>query len=235
MGESLKTLDCAGLTIRQINSFLKEAADHGPDTAVTLINPDSRHNIAVGITKPLDILIEGNVGYYCTGLCDGVTVKINGDTGWGLAENMMSGLVMVSGSAGSSAGATMRGGRLIVNGDTGSRCGIAMKGGTIVVGGNAGYMTGFMMQKGNIVICGDAGEALGDSLYEGKLYIRGAIRSLGSDAVEAELNADDIEMLATALAEVSIDASPSDFRKVVSGKKLYNFNTKEKEIWKLAL
>ena len=129
----------------------------------------------------------------------------------------------------------MRGGRLVIQGDAGSRCGIAMKGGTIVVGGNTGYMTGFMMQKGRIVVCGDAGEALGDSLYEGRLYVRGKIKSLGSDAVEAELSLDDIEMLTSAIAEVNTNASPADFRKIVSGKKLYNFNTKEKEIWKLAL
>jgi len=235
MGESLKTLDCASLSIREINVFLKEAAVHGPDTAVTIINPDSRHNIAVGITQPLDILVQGNVGYYCAGLCDGLTVKITGDTGWGLAENMMSGTITVLGCAGSSAGATMRGGRLVIQKDTGSRCGIAMKGGTIVVGGNTGYMTGFMMQKGNIVVCGDAGEAFGDSLYEGKLFVRGNVRSLGSDAVESDLTPDDIEMLALAIADANVDASPEQFRKIVSGKKLYNFNTKEREIWKLAL
>jgi glutamate synthase domain-containing protein 3 len=235
MGESLKTLDCSGQTVRQINQFLKEAATHGPDTAVTIINPDSRHNIAVGVTQPLDILIEGNVGYYCAGLCDGLTVKIAGDTGWGLAENMMSGSIVVTGSAGSSAGATMRGGRLVIHGDSGARCGIAMKGGTIIVGGNAGYMTGFMMQKGSIIVFGDAGEALGDSLYEGKLYVRGSIKSLGSDAVEDEMNDDDIVLLAAAIADLNADAAPLDFKKIGSGKKLYNFNTKEKEIWKLAL
>jgi glutamate synthase domain-containing protein 3 len=235
MGESLRTLDCTGLTIRQINQFIRDAASHGRDTAITIVNPDSRHNIAVGVTQPLDILVEGNVGYYCAGLCDGLTIKITGDTGWGLAENMMSGLVNVTGSAGASAGATMRGGKLVIQGDTGSRCGIAMKGGAIIVGGNTGYMTGFMMQKGTIVVFGDTGEAFGDSLYEGKLYVRGTIKSLGSDAVESDLNADDMEMLQVAIADVNADASPSDFKKIVSGKKLYNFNTTEKEIWKLAL
>ena len=129
----------------------------------------------------------------------------------------------------------MRGGRMVVYGDVGSRCGIAMKGGTILVGGNAGYMTGFMMQKGVIIICGDAGEALGDSLYEGKLFVRGSIKSMGSDAVESDLCDEDIAMLSAAFAQADIDACASQFRKIVSGKKLYNFNTKEREIWKLAL
>jgi len=42
-------------------------------------------------------------------------------------------------------------------------------------------------------------------------------------------------MLALAIADANVDASPEQFRKIVSGKKLYNFNTKEREIWKLAL
>jgi len=70
---------------------------------------DSRHNIAVGLVTPLSIRIEGPVGYYCAGLCDGVDVHISGGAGWGLAENLMGGRVVLEGSAGSSAGAMMRG------------------------------------------------------------------------------------------------------------------------------
>ena len=110
MGESLKTLDCAGRTTREINVFLKAMARMGPEAEVVLRNPDSRHNLGVGITTPLKLHIEGPVGYYCAGLCEGVDIRITGDAGWGLAENLMSGRVQLSASAGSSAGATMRGG-----------------------------------------------------------------------------------------------------------------------------
>lgn len=235
MGEGLKTFDCAGQTTRDINVFLKDAARRGPEAAVALLHPDSRHNLAVGITSPLNLCIEGHVGYYCAGLCDGVDVQIAGDAGWGLAENLMSGRVHLAGSAGSAAGATMRGGTLIVGGNAGARCGVAMKGGLLVVGGDVGYMTGFMMQKGVLIIGGDAGEALGDSLYEGLIYIRGKADALGSDAVQADLTDADMGFLTDALADAGMDANPGDFRKIVSGKKLYNFNTKEKEIWKTAL
>ena len=235
MGESLKTLDCAGRTTREINVFLKAMARMGPEAEVVLHNPDSRHNLGVGITTPLKLHIEGPVGYYCAGLCEGVDVRITGDAGWGLAENLMSGRVQLSASAGSSAGATMRGGTLIVGGSAGARCGVAMKGGTLIVGGDVGYMTGFMMQKGVLIIGGDAGEALGDSLYEGRIYIRGRADALGSDAVQADLTEEDIFLLAAAFADAGMDMAPAEFKKIVSGKKLYNFDIKEKEIWKNAL
>ena len=235
MGENLRTLDCAGRTTREINVFLKEAARMGPEAEVALLNPDSRHNLAVGLTMPLRLHIAGHVGYYCAGLCDGVDAHILGDAGWGLGENLMSGRVQLAGSAGSAAGATMRGGTLIVGGNAGARCGVAMKGGTLVVGGDVGYMTGFMMQKGVLIIGGDAGEALGDSLYEGKIFIRGQWDALGSDAVQADLTEEDISLLSFALADAGMDMVPGDFQKIVSGKRLYNFDKNEKEIWKTAL
>ena len=235
MGEGLRTFDCEGRSTREINTFLKESARLGPDAQAVLLHPDSRHNLAVGLTSPLAVRIEGHVGYYCGGLCQGVDIRIAGDAGWGLAENLMSGRVVLSGSAGSAAGATMRGGTVIVGGDAGARCGVAMKGGTLVVGGDVGYMTGFMMQKGVLIIGGDAGEALGDSLYEGKIYLRGEALAMGSDAVQADLTDDDIALLSAALADAEMDMVPADFKKIVSGKKLYNFDKKEKEIWKTAL
>ena len=235
MGEGIKTFDCEGRTTREINIFLKETARLGPDAAVALLHPDSRHNLAVGLTTPLRLHIEGHVGYYCAGLCEDVDVLVAGDAGWGLAENLMSGRVQITGSAGSAAGATMRGGTIIVGGNAGARCGVAMKGGTLVVGGDVGYMTGFMMQKGILIVGGDTGEALGDSLYEGKIYVRGQIEALGSDAVQADLTENDIALLSDAFADAGMEAVPADFKKIVSGKKLYNFNTKEKEIWKNAL
>ena len=235
MGEGLKTFDCEGHTTREINLFLKGAARLGPEAEVALLNPDSRHNLAVGLTTPLRLHVAGHVGYYCAGLCEDVDVRIEGDAGWGLAENLMSGRVQLTGSAGSAAGATMRGGTLIVGGNAGARCGVAMKGGLLVVGGDAGYMTGFMMQKGVLIVGGDAGEALGDSLYEGRIYVRGRIEALGSDAVQADMTEADIALLAGALSDAKMEAAPADFKKIVSGKKLYNFDTKEKEIWKNAL
>ncbi len=75
----------------------------------------------------------GHVGYYCAGMNKRATVRVHGNAGTGLAENMMSGTVVVDGNASQAAGATGRGGLLVVHGDAGARCGISMKGIDIVV------------------------------------------------------------------------------------------------------
>jgi glutamate synthase domain-containing protein 3 len=109
-----------------------------------------------------------------------------------------------------------------------------MKGGTLLVGGSCGYMTGFMMQKGRIVVCGNAGDALADSMYEGVVFVGGDIASLGNDAVVEGPSAEDEAFLRELLATYDV-AGPATFKKVVSGRKLWNFDRKELAVWKSAL
>jgi glutamate synthase domain-containing protein 3 len=109
-----------------------------------------------------------------------------------------------------------------------------MKGGTLLIGGSCGYMAGFMMQKGRIIICGDAGDALADSMYEGVVFVGGQVASLGNDAVMEEPSPEDQAVLADLLSTYGIPA-PAAFRKGVSGRKLWNFDKKDLEIWKAAL
>ena len=127
------------------------------------------------------------MGYYCAGMNKRATVRVHGNAGPGIAENMMSGRVLVDGNASQSAGATGRGGLLVVRGDASARCGISMKGIDIVVGGSVGHLSAFMAQTGCLVVCGDAGEALGDSIYEARLYVRGEVAGLGADCVEKDM------------------------------------------------
>ena len=104
-----------------------------------------------------------------------------------------------------------------------------MKGGTIMIGGNAGAFTGFMMQRGRIVILGDVGPNLGDSLYDGTIFVGGKIESLGADAVEAEMTDLDVDWLKRKLKVAEIDKKV-DFKKmtkIVSGKKLWNYDNLE--------
>src|SRR5262249_53060714 len=65
-------------------------------------------------------------------------ITVHGNVGWGVAENMMSGMVRVKGFASESAGASGHGGLLVIEGDASLRCGISMKGIDIVVGGRVG-------------------------------------------------------------------------------------------------
>ena len=91
-----------------------------------------------------------------------------------------------------------------------------------------------MMQKGRIVICGDAGDALADSMYEGVVYVSGRISSLGNDAVVQEPTQDDQAALEDLLGAFSVPG-PAGFKKVVSGRKLWNFDRKELGVCKAAL
>ena len=227
-------IDCAERSTREINRGIRRAASEGA-TEIVLLNPGGRHNLCVALFEPVTVRLRGDAGWYCAGMLDGGTVAVEGNCGWGVAENAMSGRVEIHGNAGTGAGATMHGGELYVAGDAGSRAAISLKGGAVVVGGSVGYMSGFMMQRGSLVVCGDAGEALGDSMYEGTIYVAGEVASLGADAVDAELEAGDVEFLRDELERHGVDREPSSFRKIVAGRKLWNFSKKEFEVWKTAL
>ena len=225
-------VDCDGRTTREVNRAIRGAIEAGQ--AVRVVHPGARHNIAVAVLRPGHIVVEGSAGYYCGGMNDGATVEIRGSAGWGVGEGMLSGRVTVEGNAGNGAAAAIRGGTVVVRGDCAARAGVTMKGGLLLVAGDAGYMTGFMMQRGTIVICGDAGDALADSMYEGVVFVGGAVASLGNDAVYADVTAEDATMLADAFRLAGV-ATPPRLRKIVAGRKLWNFERSEIALWREAL
>jgi methylamine---glutamate N-methyltransferase subunit B len=227
------TVAGAKLSVRQINQEIRRHIGAGA-LEILVRNPGARHNLAVAILQDVRIVIDGPVGYYCGGLSDGVRLEVRGGAGWGLAECLMSGTVTVDGNAGNGAAASIRGGTVVVRGDAGARAGIAMKGGRLVIGGSAGYMTGFMMQRGTIIICGDAADAVADSMYEGVVYVGGAIVAPGNDAVVSEATTEELGEIRTLLAEYDIKG-PGAFRKIVAGRKLWNYDKKERDLWKAAL
>jgi|TARA_Y100000590_G_scaffold390620_1_gene466587 glutamate synthase domain-containing protein 3 len=219
----VEKMDCVA-----VNSKIKELMKEGYGTIV-LKNPGAKHSLGVGILNKLNLIIEGSLGYFGVGSIDGPVVRISGRVGWSCAENMMAGKVVIEKNAGSCFGAAIRGGDLICKGSVGARSGIDMKGGTIIIGGDAGAFTGFMMQRGRIVILGDVGPNLGDSLYDGTIFVGGKIKSLGADAVESEMTDLDIDWLKRKLKVAEIDKKV-DFKKmtkIVSGKKLWNYDNLE--------
>ena len=219
------SFDLGTQSVRDLNSKLHGVNGTGDASIWTVVNPRGLHNIAVGLDAPLQVEIEGHVGYYCAGMNKYASVTIHGNVGPGVAENMMSGTVCVNGDASQYAGATAHGGLLVINGDSSSRCGISMKGVDIVVKGNVGHMSAFMAQTGRLVICGDAGDALGDSLYETRIYVRGKVASLGADCIEKALEDEHREELRLLLVRAGItDLIAEEFRRYGSARKLYNFN-----------
>jgi glutamate synthase domain-containing protein 3 len=216
-------VDLAVTPLRELNAALHEVT-HDSRGRWRVLNPRGAHAVAVGIDAPLEVEIEGHVGYYCAGMNKQATVRVRGNAGVGLAENTMSGTVVVEGNASQSAGATGRGGLLVVRGSAAARCGISMKGIDIVVHGSVGHMSAFMAQKGCLVVCADAGDALGDSIYETHLYVRGAVTGLGADCVAKDMKEHHVTELRGLLERAEADYDPSEFRRFGSARTLYNFN-----------
>jgi glutamate synthase domain-containing protein 3 len=226
----MATFDLAACPLRELNAELHRQAaivreGGAAEQQWEILNPRGSHAVAVGVDAPLEITVRGNVGYYCGGMNQSGTIRIEGSAGPGLGENMMSGTISVSGNASQYAGATGRGGLLVINGNASSRCGISMKGIDILVRGNVGHMSAFLAQAGNLVVLGDAGDSLGDSIYEARVFVLGQVKSLGADCIKKEMRKEHIELLESLLTQAGIsDMKASDFTRYGSARELYHFD-----------
>jgi glutamate synthase domain-containing protein 3 len=227
-------IDCDGLPTREINRLVRAAIAAGT-TRIRLIHPAARHNLGVALPAGVELTVEGSAGYYVAGLNDGATVVVRGGVGWGAAESMRDGTVVIEGDAGNAVAASIRSGTVVVRGDASTRAGIAMKGGLLVVAGRVGPMAGFMMQKGVIIACGDASDGIADSMYAGTIFLGGRHGDLGADAVFEDVSPSDRELIAATLDRWEIPGRPGPFRKLVAGKRLWNFERSERQLWKSAL
>ena len=231
---STTTLDCGDLTTRAINQAIRAAIAAGA-SRIELLNPSARHNLGVALPEGIDLVIEGSAGYYVGGLNDGATITVHGSAGWGAGESMLDGTIVIDGNAGNAVAASVRAGTVVVRGDASTRAGIAMKGGILIVAGSVGPMAGFMMQKGVLVVCGDAGAGIADSMYSGTVFLGGRNGELGADAVFEEVTPADRDLVGAALERWEVPAPAAGFRKLVAGKRLWNFQQSERNLWKSAL
>jgi len=217
-----EALDLSRLSLRQVNELLHRSSSGD----FVIRNPRGLHAIACGLDADLNVVVDGHTGYYCAGMNKHASVTVNGNAGTGVAENMMSGRVHVSGDASQSAGATACGGLLIIDGNASARCGISLRGLDIVVKGSVGHMSAFMAQAERLVVFGDAGEALGDSIYEARLFVRGGVKSLGTDCIEKPLRDEHKVELRAMLdsAGVGGQIDVSEFKRYGSARRLYNFH-----------
>lgn len=231
--ERTTTIDCGDMAVRAINREIR-AAVAARSMRITLLHPAARHNLGVALSEGVHLTIDGSAGYYVAGLNDGATVEVHGSAGWGAAESMRDGTVTIDGDAGNAVAASIRSGLVLVRGNASTRAGIAMKGGALIVGGSVGPMAAFMMQKGILVVCGDAADGVADSMYAGTVYVAGKLGELGADAVEEEFSSADRTLVHGYLERCKVPA-PAGFRKLVSGRKLWNFQKADLHIWKSAL
>jgi glutamate synthase domain-containing protein 3 len=223
--DNITRLDLSRISVRELNQFLHHELQSLEGREVEILNPDGRHNLAVGLDVAVNINIRGHAGYFIAGMNKKADVTVHGNVGWSLAENIMSGTVRVKGNASECAGASGHGGLVVIEGDASSRCGISMKGCDIVVNGNVGHASAFMAQAGRLVICGDAGPGLGDSLYEAVIYVRGKINGLGADAREEEMSASDFTSLTGLLQKAGLKHDARSFKRVASARTLYHWNS----------
>ncbi len=226
---SAVVIDAGQRSIRDINREIQAACAEGQEVVVT--NTLSRHNLGIGLPVGAKVRFEGSVGYYCGGLNDGADIDIERNAGWGVGEGMARGHITVGGYAGMSAGAAMTGGTIHVKGDSGPRCGVAMKGGNIIVEGRIGYQSGFMAHQGRIIALGGAGHSCADALWEGEVWVAGEVESLGVDVEVVEPTAEEVAEIDAILAPYGLEDSSRNWRKMISGQRLWYFESRDANAW----
>ena len=85
-----ESVDLAATSVRELNQRLHDAAAEGGPSHWRISNPSGAHAVAVGLDGEMDVEIEGHVGYYCAGMNKLATVRVEGNAGTGVAENIMS-------------------------------------------------------------------------------------------------------------------------------------------------
>ena len=223
------TIEAGKRHIREVNQDIQAALAAGDEVTVT--ETLSRHNLGVGLPKQGDISFKGSVGYYCGGLNTGTKIDIERNAGWAVGEGMSDGHITVGGYAGMSCGAAMMGGTIQVKGNAGPRCGVAMKGGNIVVEGKIGYQSGFMAHRGKIIALGGAGESCADALWEGEVWVAGPVDSYGVDVKVIEPTAEEVAEVDKILDPLGLVDSSRDWRKMISGQRLWYFESRDASAW----
>ena len=218
------SLDLAKLSVRDANTQLRKLGEAGEN--IEVLNPDARHHIGVGLTAPVDVMVNGSAGYFCAGLTDQARFTVTHNVGWGVGDNMYSGSVVVGGNAGAIPGVAIRGAEIVIKGNMGSRAGQVMKAGTLCCVGNANFMAGYMMYGGRIIILGDSGERLGEDMSSGEIFVAGKVQDLGSDAMLTDISQSEVDSLCEFLDRYEIKA-PKSFSKVVNAGTKLRYGTPE--------
>ena len=88
-------LDFKKNNLRKINSSLQNINHKNNKRDFVIKNPAGEHAICAGLKEEMSVTIKGHVGYYCGGMNQKANICIEGNTGTGLGENMMSGIIHV--------------------------------------------------------------------------------------------------------------------------------------------
>jgi glutamate synthase domain-containing protein 3 len=211
MEHTASVLDAKGKDLRATSTELKSLL---ATESVVVKNASHLHGLCGGLKRG-EITIDGDGGDYLGVVNDGASIKVTGNAGKYVADNMTSGTVIVERDADYGAGQYCYGGEVVIKGDAGDFTATMNKGATIVIGGDVGDEAATYMVAGEVIIAGDAGENLGNYLIRGNIYIGGDWASLGHNCAASELSVADAQRLESLLKEHGVKVKAKTFRKIV--------------------
>jgi len=211
MNNRLKTkiIDAKGLGYRELNKFVKDAANKGAKN-IHLTNVNGQRYIGTGVNGTPKININGVPGNDLGAFMDGCSIDVSGNGEDGIGNTMNSGRIVINGNAGDILGYSMRGGEIFAKGNVGYRVGIHMKSyksmyPVIIIGGHARDFLGEYMAGGLLIVLGlnrenkhsTVGTYCGTGMHGGKIFIRGNVESwqLGKEVRVYKPNKDDFNLI----------------------------------------
>lgn len=79
-------IDANNMDEKELNRTIKEQAVFHDKLIID--NPDSRHNICVGLTEDVSIEINGSIGYFVGTMVNEPKIHIKRNAGWFAGDNM---------------------------------------------------------------------------------------------------------------------------------------------------
>ena len=76
-------LDLEQQTLREVNGILQAQSEGANETLWTIANPRGAHAIACGLDAEIDVTVKGSTGYYCGGMNERATIRVEGSVGPG--------------------------------------------------------------------------------------------------------------------------------------------------------
>lgn len=207
----VRRVDASGRDLRSVSAELRSSME---GARVCVCGAAHLNGLVAGCNAG-EVVIEGDAGDYLGVLNDGATIRVQGNSGRFLADNMTQGTVIVEGNAGDGAAAYCYGGTVVVRGNAGNFTAVMNKGATVIVGGDVGDDVATYMLDGDVVIVGNAGKNLGNYLIRGSIYVGGKWESLGHNTRLEPLTESDRLKLRDYFERFGISADPSKFRKIV--------------------
>lgn len=206
-----RVLNARGQDLPTVSRELKRLIEE--DSVVTIENASHLHGLCAGLKRG-EITIEGDSGDYLGVLNDGATIRVRGNAGKYIVDNMTRGLVLVEGDADYGAAQYCYGGTVFIRGNAGDFTATMNKGAAIIIGQDVGDEVGTYMLAGDLIIIGNAGLNLGNYLLRGDIYIGGQWVSLGHNCKQERLTPEDITKLEDHFAPYEIAVEPEQFKKI---------------------